>query len=461
MAGLRLDFSPLIVARSRRVGSRHTRGTATSPCGDVEPPARALVPMSASLARAAPPWLAPRAAPASTAARRSRRPANTPTSSSATLRARAKAGGDDADGATSRAEDAQRWIDAWRETLHDAVATSASIPARAERESATTNAARVSSARGGDFRDEGEADAARDGNRDDDESASDDVRSDGPSVSNVTNVTNATNETREPDAKAALLRAARLTDRGLNVGGARQRAALNERVAALEATFRFPDDSTDSTDSIDSRLAGSWRLAYTDAFETLAALRVANAVPGVTAGQLRQRVELETASAENVDASDKTSTNTKKRLVAVTTLDVSAPLFETRSFAKAKLTPVSPRRLRARTLEAGLEDCKVVDTVSQYVSPPASVTFLGVDLDTEAAAAAADPARDAVKALVTNFGDAFAAATRALGAETVAVPVPESFPGADAWILTTYADADVRVARGEGGSVYLFERVPE
>ena len=142
-------------------------------------------------------------------------------------------------------------------------------------------------------------------------------------------------------------------------------------------------------------------------------------------------------------------------------MDVSAPLFETRSFAKAKLTPVSPRRLRARTLEAGLEDCKVVDTVSQYVSPPASVTFLGVDLDTEAAAAAADPARDAVKALVTNFGDAFAAATRALGAETVAVPVPESFPGADAWILTTYADADVRVARGEGGSVYLFERVPE
>ena len=39
--------------------------------------------------------------------------------------------------------------------------------------------------------------------------------------------------------------------------------------------------------------------------------------------------------------------------------------------------------------------------------------------------------------------------------------MPESFPGARAWTLTTYVDADIRVARGEGGSVYLFEKIRE
>lgn len=427
---------------------RDTRGTATSPRNDVESSARAFVHMSASLARAATPRFVPHAAPASNAARRSRRSANTPTSSSTSLRARAEAGGIDADGASSRAEDAQRWIDAWRETTRDATAASAS-EARAERESAAETVARVSSARGGD---EGEADAPP-------EDDADVAR--GPSVSDASDASDSA--TGEPDAKAALLRAARLTDRGLNVGGAARRAALNERVAALEATFRVGDVGG----SLDARLAGSWRLAYTDAFETLAALRVADAVPGVTAGQIRQRIRASPGSTSTARDPNEVRTrvsdgdgDASPRLVAVTTTDVSAPLFETRSFVEAELTSVSPRRLRARVVQAGLEDCKVVDTVSQYVSPPASVRVLGVDLDTSAAAEAADPARDAVKAAVAALGDAFASATRALGAETVAVPVPESFPGARAFMLTTYVDADVRVARGEGGSVYVFERIP-
>ena len=422
--------------------------------------------MASSLARAAPPRVAPRATPAFTAARRSRRLASAPTSSSTSLRARAEAGGDDADGATSRAEDAQRWIDAWRERSRDATAASAS-EARAERESsADPTTSVVSSAPGGDESRTRAASSYRAEDDAEDDAARDDIES-LPSHANA--------RTR---AKTALLNAARLTDRGLNVGGARRRAALNERVAALEATcpsaFRVRDGDASLESSLESSLegllSGVWRLTYTDAFETLAALRIANAMPGVTAGQLTQTVETAAKSRGHLDGANADSSPRRRdetaapsRLVAVTTMDVSAPLLETRSFVKAELVsvPGSRRCLSARVLEAGVEDARVVDTVSQYVSFPASVTVLGVDVDTEAVAEASDPARNAAKAAVASLGDAVQTLRDAIGAETVAVPVPESFPGARAWTLTTYVDADIRVARGEGGSVYLFEKIRE
>jgi ABC-type hemin transport system substrate-binding protein len=113
-------------------------------------------------------------------------------------------------------------------------------------------------------------------------------------------------------------------------------------------------------------------------------------------------------------------------------------------------------------MKAGLDTCEVVDTVSQYVSAPMSVRVLGVDVDTSAAAESiADPARLFVKETIARLGDAVARTAEALGAdeEIVAAPVPSSFPGAHAWMLTTYVDEDTRVARGEGGSVYLFEKI--
>jgi hypothetical protein len=72
-----------------------------------------------------------------------------------------------------------------------------------------------------------------------------------------------------------------------------------------------------------------------------------------------------------------------------------------------------------------------------------------------------------VKDAVAALGDAVARTAAALkGADEetglskiVAAPVPSSFPGAHAWMLTTYVDEDTRVARGEGGSVYLFEKI--
>jgi len=395
--------------------------------------------MAGSLARAAPPRVAPRATPAPSAARRSRRSAQAPTSSSTSLRARAKAGGDDADGATSRAEDAQLWIDAWRETLRDATTASAS-EARAERESddALSETARASSA--------------------------------------VHDETTSSRRAKADVAKTALMRAARLTDRGLRVESAEARAALNERVSALEATYTRGDDDDDDDDDENADaslgLVGAWRLVYTDALETLAALRVVDATPGVTAGRLTQTIAVRQKTKDDPNG----VRNDEKRirapqspvLVARTVFEVSAPLVNASAFVLSELSFATPRRAQTRTTEAGLDTCEVVDTVSQYVSVPMSVRVLGVDVDTSAAAdLIADPARLVVKDAVAALGDAVAwtaAALKGADEETglsklVAAPVPSSFPGAHAWMLTTYLDEDTRVARGEGGSVYLFEKI--
>ena len=394
--------------------------------------------MARSLARAAPPRVAPRATPAPSAARRSPRSAQAPTSSSTSLRARAKAGGDDADGATSRAEDAQLWIDAWRETLRDATTASAS-EARAERESddALSETARASSA--------------------------------------VHDETTSSRRAKADVAKTALMRAARLTDRGLRVESAEARAALNERVSALEATYTRGDDDDDDDDDENADaslgLVGAWRLVYTDALETLAALRVVDATPGVTAGRLTQTIAVKQKNADDpngVRDDSRIKTESSPVLVARTVLEVSAPLVNASAFVSSELVFATPRRAQTRTITVGLEKCEVVDTVSQYVSPPMSVRVLGVDVDTSAAAESiADPARLLVKDAVAALGDAVARTAAALKgadeetglAKLVAAPVPSSFPGARAWMLTTYVDEDTRVARGEGGSVYLFEKI--
>ena len=152
----------------------------------------------------------------------------------------------------------------------------------------------------------------RDEDEDEDEDEDDAVRDDSESLRSHANA-------RRLRAKTALLNAARLTDRGLNVGGAARRAELNERVAALEATaasaFRDNSDgdafSKESSLFSSSLLSGVWRLVYTDAFETLAVLRIANAMPGVTAGRLTQTIrDLDGARADSV------STRRRRRRVS-------------------------------------------------------------------------------------------------------------------------------------------------
>ena len=41
------------------------------------------------------------------------------------------------------------------------------------------------------------------------------------------------------------------------------------------------------------------------------------------------------------------------------------------------------------------------------------------------------------------------------------VPLPDNEGAGQSWLLTTYLDDDIRIARGDGGSVFVLEKVIE
>jgi hypothetical protein len=88
-----------------------------------------------------------------------------------------------------------------------------------------------------------------------------------------------------------------------------------------------------------------------------------------------------------------------------------------------------------------------------------SIDVLGNSLETpEEIGAAVDQFRQNVQGVLQGALDSATGVVNADG-NKIALPVPDNFPGAKSWILTTYVDDTARVARGEGGAVYVFERV--
>lgn len=246
------------------------------------------------------------------------------------------------------------------------------------------------------------------------------------------------------DIKSNVLNAVSCTQRGVADSGQTKRAEINELVVALEAMNRIeaPADFFDINNK--TPLRGDWRLLYTDDRRTLLVL-AANGLPGVSVGEMRQTLS---SSSSNKDA-----------IICVTKINFQAPLIETSSFVTASLVQVSPKRLSASVTETGVCDTKIVDSVSQYIGVPMSIDVLGNSLETpEEIGAAVDQFRQNVQGVLQGALDSATGVVNADG-NKIALPVPDNFPGAKSWILTTYVDDTARVARGEGGAVYVFERV--
>lgn len=67
---------------------------------------------------------------------------------------------------------------------------------------------------------------------------------------------------------------------------------------------------------------------------------------------------------------------------------------------------------------------------------------------------AQEPLRGAASGALKSLGEALK------GLPSLNVPLPENIPtGSQAWILTTYLDASLRIARGDGGSVFVLTKV--
>lgn len=132
---------------------------------------------------------------------------------------------------------------------------------------------------------------------------------------------------------------------------------------------------------------------------------------------------------------------------ATNTVALAGPLAATTLSARAAVEVRSPARLAVRFERGGVATPVLVDGDGL----PDTVTVLGTAIDLGPVKAALAPAAAAARAAAERLAAALPA--------DLTFPIPAN-DKASTWLINTYLDADTRVARGDGGSVFVMTREP-
>ena len=175
---------------------------------------------------------------------------------------------------------------------------------------------------------------------------------------------------------------------------------------------------------------------YTSNSEVMILLAAEN-LPGLSVGDITQTIDGVGGRVEN-------------------RVQLSAPLLESSVSANASFEVRSPKRLQVKFDEAGVETPTIVNDVFQYMSLPMTVDVMGQSIDTGPLAALMEPFQSGLSGALDGVKNAVK------DLPGLKVPLPESAtPGSEAWLLTTYLDGNLRIARGDGGSVFVLTKVHE
>ena len=199
------------------------------------------------------------------------------------------------------------------------------------------------------------------------------------------------------------------------------RAEINELITQLEARNPAPSLVDDPT-----ALDGVWRLTYTNALDLLPLLALGK-LPGVTVGDVTQTIAAGTA---------------------VNEVALAGPLASTTLRARADVGVRSATRVAVTFTRGEVATPSLVDTDGL----PDSVTVMGMAVDLSGVKAALAPAAAAARAAAVRVASA-------LPARDLSIPLPSS-EKATTWLINTYIDSDTRVARGDGGGVFVMVRDP-
>lgn len=218
--------------------------------------------------------------------------------------------------------------------------------------------------------------------------------------------------------KVALLDAILGTERG-TVARSEVRAEINELINQLEVA------GGQNTDIQTSAFEGKWELVYTNAAELLGLLAV-NRLPvtPVHIGRITQNIDSATGTVEN-------------------SVELQFPMLSTSLSTVATYEAASPKRLQY-TIQRGVLHTPALESTLQL---PSTVTLLGQTLDVSGLKEALEPLARQAQGLAASASDILGQAPN------LEVPLQAS-----SWQLTTYLDVDLRVARGDGGAVYVFKR---
>ncbi|KAJ4838910.1 hypothetical protein Tsubulata_047932 [Turnera subulata] len=204
------------------------------------------------------------------------------------------------------------------------------------------------------------------------------------------------------------------TDRGLSASS-ETRAEIVELITQLEAKNPNPAP----TDAL-TLLNAKWILAYTS---------FAGLFPLLSRGSSLSLVKVEEIS-QTIDSESFTVQNS---------VQFAGPLATTSISTNAKFEVRSPKRVQIKFEEGIIGTPQLTDSIVL----PENVEFFGQSIDLTP-----------IKGLLTSVQD-----TASTVARTISSQPPLKFSisnsNAESWLLTTYLDDELRISRGDGGSVFV------
>ncbi|KAI3456502.1 hypothetical protein Pfo_013165 [Paulownia fortunei] len=204
------------------------------------------------------------------------------------------------------------------------------------------------------------------------------------------------------------------TNRGLSASS-ETRAEIVELISQLEAKNPTPAPTEALT-----LLKGKWILAYTSFVGLFPLLSRGRALPLVKIEEISQTIDSENFTVQN-------------------SVLFSGPLATTSISTNAKFEVRSPRRVQIKFEEGIIGTPQLTDSIVL----PENVKFLGQNIDLTP-----------FKRLLTSVQD-----TASSVAKTISSRPPLKFSisssNAESWLLTTYLDDELRISRGDGGSIFV------
>ncbi|KAI3928548.1 hypothetical protein MKW98_024149 [Papaver atlanticum] len=200
------------------------------------------------------------------------------------------------------------------------------------------------------------------------------------------------------------------TDRGLRVS-TETSAQILELITQLEAKNQPTQDLT--------LLNGKWILQYTS-FTGLLLLLGRGTLPLVKVEEISQIIDSENLTVQN-------------------SVVFAGPLATTSLTANAKFEVTSPKRLQIKFEEGVIGTPRLTDSIEF----PESVEFLGQKIDFTP-----------FKGLITPIQDTASSVIKSISSQPP-LKIPITGDKAQSWLLTTYLDDELRISRGDGGTIFV------
>lgn len=215
------------------------------------------------------------------------------------------------------------------------------------------------------------------------------------------------------------------TERGLSANSD-ARAEILELISQLEARnpTPLPNEALE-------KLSGEWKLVYTSNSELMAILALSK-LPFITVGDIMQVIDGAAQTVEN-------------------RVQLSAPFSRTSLSATASFEVRSPKLLQIQFQEGQLATPQLLADFEL----PTSADVMGQQVDLTAVRDALRPLDGPVRSLITQVGELLSSVP------DLKVPIQGSARGTSTWLLTTFLDDDLRIARGDGGSVFVMIKAPQ